>query len=164
MKKTILLISMSVMGYCMSAQSLSDKDKKFVNEATQAGMMEVKLGQIAEKSSNADVKMLGQHMVMDHTKAGDELKGLASKKGMTVATSLNKDMQMHYDEMSKKTGADFDKAYADMMVKDHKKVIEMFKTEAASGDDADLKAWAKSTLPTLEHHLKMSEDTKEKVK
>ena len=164
MKKTFLLIGMAVISYCMTAQNLSDKDKKFVNEAAQAGMLEVKLGQIAEKSANSDVKMLGQHMVMDHTKANDELKSLASKKGMTVPASLNKDMQMHYDEMSKKTGSDLDKAYADMMVKDHKKVVDLFKTEAESGDDADLKAWANSTLPTLEHHLKMSEDTKEKVK
>jgi len=38
-----------------------------------------------------------------------------------------------------------------------------FKREASSGKDADLKAWAARTLPTLEEHLKMAKDAAMKV-
>jgi putative membrane protein len=44
-----------------------------------------------------------------------------------------------------------------MMVKDHKKDIDLFEREANNGEDADLKSWASGKLPTLKHHLEMAE-------
>jgi putative membrane protein len=60
-------------------------------------------------------------------------------------------------ELKQKSGADFDRAYSKAMVKDHKEAVALFKSEAASGKNADLKAFAQTTLPTLESHLKMAE-------
>lgn len=162
MKKLILSIGILVQAYSLSAQSSADST--FAKEAAQAGMLEVKLGELAaSKASSEQVKMLGHHMVTDHTKAGNELKALASKKKMNLPQSLSKEGQASYDKLSKKTGADFDKAYSEMMVKDHEKVIAKFKTESASGKDSDLKSWATKTLPTLEHHLDMAKETHKAV-
>ena len=46
---------------------------------------------------------------------------------------------------------------------DHQHDVMAFKREASSGKDADLKAWAARTLPTLEEHLKMAKDAAMKV-
>ena len=128
-------------------------------------MLEVKLGELAlKKAKSEDVKMLGQHMVTDHTKANKELMALASKKAIKLPTTLSSEGQMSYDALSKKMGSDFDKAYAMQMVKDHEKVVAKFKMESGSGEDSDLKSWATKTLPTLEHHLMMSQETDNKVK
>ena len=35
-------------------------------------------------ATTADVRMHAKHMPTDHMKLGDEMKGLASKKGLTV--------------------------------------------------------------------------------
>jgi putative membrane protein len=163
MKKIILSVMvMTAIG--MSAQTVSKKDEAFVKDAAHAGLLEVKLGELAvSRASSADVKELGQHMVTDHTKANNELKALASKKSIPVPGDLDKEGQMHYDELSKKSGADFDKAYSALMVKDHKKVIAKFKEESSSGNDKYLAAWASATLPTLQHHLMMSEETDSKI-
>jgi putative membrane protein len=40
-----------------------------------------------------------------------------------------------------------------MMLKDHKKVVDMFKKEGNDAKDPDLKTWVMSTLPTLQMHL-----------
>ena len=61
-------------------------------------------------------------------------------------------MQSTYDDMAEKTGKEFDKDYVDLMVKDHKKVIDMFKEEAQDGKNADIKAWASNAVSTLEMH------------
>ena len=53
-------------------------------------------------------------------------------------------------------GAAFDREYARMMVKDHEEDVALFRKEAQSGKDADLKAYAQKTLPTLEEHLQMA--------
>lgn len=135
------------------SESMED-DAEFAVEAANGGMMEVKMGELAQMNgSSADVKEFGKMMVDDHSKANEELKSLAAQKNIMLPTTLGNDMQEKYDEMSKKTGKEFDEAYVDMMVKDHKKDVDAFKEEANDGNNADLKAFASKTLPTLEMHL-----------
>jgi putative membrane protein len=135
------------------SNSMED-DAEFAVEAANGGMMEVKMGELAQMNgSSADVKEFGKMIVDDHGQANEELKSLAAKKNIMLPTTLGNDMQQKYDEMAKKTGKEFDKEYVDMMVKDHKKDIDAFKEEANEGKDADMKAFAAKTLPTLEMHM-----------
>jgi putative membrane protein len=61
-------------------------------------------------------------------------------------------------------GASFDRSYASSMgVSAHEETIALFRKEAQQGKDPDVKAFATKTLPTLEHHLKMSKDLKAKT-
>ncbi|REC50223.1 DUF4142 domain-containing protein [Chryseobacterium pennipullorum] len=144
---------------------LSDQDKKFADAAARGGMMEVMMGKLAETNASGQaVKSLGAMMVTDHTKANDELKAWASAIGYTLPNSLDAEKQKMYDDLKAKKGVDFDKKYTDLMVTDHKKDIAEFKKEASDGKEASLKSFASKTLPTLEHHLKESEKTKNGVK
>lgn len=148
-----------------ATNTLSAQDKSFADAAAKGGMMEVMLGQLAAtNASNATVKSLGAMMVKDHGKANDELKKWASASGYTLPTSLDADKQKKYDDLKAKKGADFDRAYADLMVADHKEDIAAFKKQASEGSEASLKSFASSTLPTLEHHLMESEKAKSAVK
>jgi putative membrane protein len=164
--KTILLtvaVSFGILSFRSTA--VSEKDQEFAMFAAQSGMLEVKLGNLAQqKGVSSSVKTLGTHMVTDHTKANEELKGLASKKGITLPTSLDAKHQEKYDKLAMKSGAEFDKAYTKCMVKDHKKVVAKFDAEADKGDDSEMKAWAAKTKPTLEHHLHMSKEACETLK
>jgi putative membrane protein len=145
-------------------EGMDKSDKKFIDEAAQGGMAEVKLGQLAaEKASSEDVKKFGQMMVDDHTKANEELKSLAQKKMVDLPTDIGKH-QKTYDKLSKLSGSDFDKAYMDAMVKDHKEDVSEFEKQAARGQDSELKAWAAKTLPTLQMHLSHAEDLHKAMK
>jgi putative membrane protein len=142
-----------------STSKLSASDKKFVMEAATGGMEEVQLGQLAaQKATDPDVKNFGQKMVDDHSKANDQLKQVASQKGVTVPSSLPASKQKDVDKLSKLSGAAFDKAYVSMMVKDHKKDVSDFQKESKSAKDSDVKGFASNTLPTLQDHLKMIQD------
>ena len=138
---------------------------EFAVSAADAGMMEVQLATLAlSKASSSKAKEFAQTMLDDHTKANAELKALAQKKNITLPTTLSEKHQKKYNEMSEKTGSDFDKEYCDLMVKDHKDVVDMFKKAKDDAKDPELKAWASEKLPTLEHHLTMAEKMKESVK
>ena len=50
-----------------------------------------------------------------------------------------------------------DKAYMDMMVKDHEKDLAEFKEEASSGSDPDVKKFADDTAKIVQEHLDASE-------
>ncbi len=142
------------------ASKLSSADKRFVSEAAQGGLAEVELGRLAtQKAQSADVKSFGQQMVDDHTKANDELKSLASGMGVTVPSDLDSADKAEMARLEKLSGDQFDKAYMQRMVKDHRKDIAEFKRESSSGRDAQVKEFASKTLPTLEQHLQHAEHT-----
>jgi putative membrane protein len=141
----------------MGASSHAD-DKTFMKKAAEGGLAEVQLGQLAQQNGQSqDVKDFGQRMVTDHTKANDQLKQIATEKGVTLPTDLNSKDKAEYNRMSKLQGDAFDKAYSKMMVSDHKKDVAEFKREANSGSDPDVKNFASQTLPTLQEHLQMAE-------
>jgi putative membrane protein len=140
-------------------------DQKFAEKAAIGGLAEVQLGNLAQQKAASDqVRQFGMRMVQDHTKANDELKQVASNKGLQLPTALDSKHQKVVDKLSKMTGADFDKAYMDDMVDDHKEDVSDFKKEANGGKDPDIKAFAAKTLPTLQDHLKMAQSTHDAVK
>jgi putative membrane protein len=142
-----------------------EDDTEFAVDVADASMLEVRLGELAQTNgASAKVKELGKMMVTDHSKANEELKSLATQKNISLPGTLSEKSQKEYDDLAEKRGEDFDKAYADAMVDGHKKVISKFQKEADDGKDPELKSWASGKLPTLQHHLTMSEETKDAVK
>lgn len=137
----------------------------FMTEAAQGGMAEVELGRLAQtKAQNAEVKSFGQKMVQDHSNANTELKALAAKKNVTLPTDVGATHKTTMDKLSKLSGAEFDKEYVAAMVEDHEKDVKAFQTQADSATDADVKAFATKTLPTLKMHLEMIKGIQAKMK
>ncbi|MCX8530836.1 DUF4142 domain-containing protein [Chryseobacterium luquanense] len=157
--------SAAVSSTLTDAQALSNQDKTFVDAAAKGGMMEVMMGELAAtNASNTSVKSLGQTIAKDHKMANDELKKWAATVNYSLSSSMDASQQKMHDDLKAKKGADFDKAYVDMMVNDHKKDIAVFKKQSTDGADKNLKAFAIKTLPTLENHLKESEKVKAAMK
>jgi putative membrane protein len=130
------------------------EDADFAVEAGNGGMEEVEMGKLAQ-SNAADqrVKDFGAMMVKDHSAAGDKLKALAQQKNIMLPAALGDKQQKMVADLQKKQGKDFDKAYMDMMLDDHKKDIKEFTKASTDCKDPDLKQFAAATLPTLQKHL-----------
>ncbi len=129
-------------------------DAKFVTTAANDGMAEVNAGKLAQqKTSDARIKSFAAMMVADHTKAGDELAAIAKTKNITLPAAPNADAQKMADDLAKKSGKDFDRAYVSMMVDGHNGAVKLFTDASNNCKDPDLKAFATKTLPTLKMHL-----------
>jgi putative membrane protein len=151
--------SSTAMNSNSTSASVSASDKKFVREAAEGGMAEVELGKLAtERASSEEVKKFGQRMVDDHSKAGDQLKEIASSKGIQVPDKLSAKDKMTKDRLSRLSGEQFDRAYMSDMVKDHTQDVADFKLESSSGTDPDVKNFAVTTLPTLQDHLRQAKE------
>ena len=146
----------------MSASTMTSKsDSKFAMEAAGGGMAEVKLGELAqEKGSSQFVKDFGKKMVDDHSKANDDLKSIAAKNNITLPSDMPPKHQALYDQLSKLSGDEFDKAYLAAMLKDHKKDVAAFQKESTNGKNPDLKEFASKTLPVIQGHLQMLQSQK----
>jgi putative membrane protein len=137
------------------AGAVAQADKSFVMKAAQGGMAEVELGNLAKEKAQSDqVKQFAQRMVDDHGKANKELKSIAQQKGITLPTSLPAKEQKTKDKLSSLSGEQFDHAYMQHMLMDHKKDVAEFKKASTTCKDNDIKEFAGKTLPTLQDHLK----------
>ncbi|WP_294822245.1 DUF4142 domain-containing protein [uncultured Flavobacterium sp.] len=142
-----------------------EEDSDYLVLAAEVDMKEIELGKLAQqKSTNADVQALGKMMVDQHTKASADTKALAAKKNITLPTTLTDSGQEAYKDLNDKTGHDFDKAYADMMVDGHEKTIEKMERASEKATDADIRMWAANMLPSLRTHLEHAKMAKEKIK
>jgi putative membrane protein len=136
----------------------SASDQAFMKQAAQGNEAEVALGQLAQqKAESPDVKAFGERMINDHTKANDNLREVASQAGVTLPTKPNAKDTAEKARLEKMSGAQFDKAYMNYMVAEHKKDVAEFQKEATHASDPAVKNFAQTTLPTLQSHLQEAE-------
>ena len=99
-----------------AANSRIESDIEFAVEAADGGMLEVKLGEIAQTNASAqNVKEFGKMMIADHTKACDELKARARAQNITLPSGLSNKSQHEFDKLAKKSGQESGKEYIDLM-------------------------------------------------
>src|SRR5438132_2799533 len=128
-------------------------------KAALGGMAEVNLGNLAaSRAASAEVKTFGNRMVTDHSKANDELNQLVTIKGLAMPTDPGVENLKIADNLSKKSGRDFDKSYMKVMVDDHEKDVKEFDKASREAKDSEIKSWASKLLPTLQEHLRMAKD------
>ena len=153
--------NMSGMNHNSNMKMKMSSDAKFMTMAAQGGMAEVAAGRYAVEHASSDaVKQYAQKMVDDHTANNAELMQLAASKGVTLPTAPDAKHQMMLDKMMKMSGAQFDMEYVkNSGVKDHKAMEKLMMSESNGGKDADAKAFAAKTLPTVQMHLSMARDT-----
>lgn len=130
-------------------------DVEFMNKAAQAGQMEIDASKLAEtKAASGTVKRFAGQMLQDHRAAAEDLKRLASAKGVQLPATPSHDDQKKLEAMGALQGTSFDKQYANEVgVKAHNDAVALFRKAASDARDNDVRDFAKKTLPTLEHHL-----------
>jgi len=145
-----------------NAEKISRADSKFLKEASEANQSEIKLGELAkERASSEEVKDFAEHMINDHRESQEQVTRLAEEKNVELP---KKDMEDHtYRKLSKLSGAKFDDAYMDAMVKDHKKDVSEFEKACKKVQDQDVQSFANKTLPKLEEHLQKAKKLEERA-
>jgi len=140
--------------------ALEGQDMKFLREMAQGNLAEVQAGKMAaSKASSSEVKKFAQHMVDDHSKALSENRALAKSKGVQLPSAPAKKHQDAAKKLEQASGAEFDKAFMQQMVKDHEEALKLHQSAAKSAKDKELKAAAEKAVPVIEKHLEMAKST-----
>jgi putative membrane protein len=131
MTRYALIALAALIGSSASAAAANRLDQKFIDNAIQGTLAEIRMGQLAQqKGQSEDVKSYGQILVADHTATNDQAEKVADQIGVTPPTEPSAKQNAMYDKMSKLTGAEFDRTFARAMVADHKKDIAEYKRES----------------------------------
>ncbi|MBA4147853.1 MAG: DUF4142 domain-containing protein [Verrucomicrobia bacterium] len=133
-------------------------EKKFVKNAVQGNVAEVKKGQLAaQKGQSSSVKQFGDKLAKDHQEANDKLIKIAKKKGITVSEELKGKHLATLEHLGNLSGEEFDKAFIKHAIEDHKKDIREYEKQAREGEDPAIRSFASEMVPTLREHLRIAE-------
>jgi len=144
---------------------LSQEGREFLDDATQGGLLEVKLGQfVVKRGASDEVKRFAQRMIDDHGKVNQRLADVAHQEGLSAPQELDKKHQEKLDKLSQYAGNKLDEEYMSDMVADHKDDVKAFEKEAKDGKDPALRQLAAATLPTLEEHLNLAKQVNDHLK
>jgi len=134
-------------------------DNDFLVKAATANNAEIEVGKLAERrASSNEVKDYANMLVKDHKTANDKLGGLIKTRKVGVVAGFEKETRDEINRLSNLNGKDFDRAFLDHMIQDHKKAISIFENQAKNGKEEDIRAYAKEMLPDLQKHLKKAEE------
>lgn len=148
----------------MPPGELSHHDMNFIKEAAIGGLTEVELGRLAESNAqSSEVKQFGARMVQDHSAANQQLIAIATRKGVTPPTQLDEHHTRMRDRLARLRGAEFDRAYMQMMVNDHDQDTKAFRHEAQTGIDHDIRQFARTTLSVIEQHDRIAHQVDESL-
>jgi putative membrane protein len=152
--RAALAFFLSPPGFASGAAAVPQGDRAFMAMAARSANAEIDMGQLAmRKATLEEVRNLGARIVADHTRMADELRQLASPKGVRLPPGVTPAAAVELARLRDRNGARFDVAYTNQMVKAHEKDLRAFRKEAKSGKDADIARFAADALPVLRDHL-----------
>ncbi len=130
----------------------------FAVKAVNGNLMEIEMGKYASThASDQSVKQFAQTAVKIHSGFDKELKSLSMSKNISLPDSTGNRNLDKIEDIMKKTGKDFDKAYMNRVVSDHKNDVSLFENAASDLKDSAFKAFASNTLATIKKHLSDAE-------
>ena len=137
----------------------------FLIEAAAGGLAEVETGKTAQaKASHTDVKRFASMMVNDHTGANAQIASLADARKIELPVVPTEEKRKKATELGQQPAKKFDKAYMDMMVKDHETTIGLFERGRSKIKDQEINTFIDNTLPKLQMHLDSAKAIQQKVK
>jgi len=135
---------------------ISNNDLNFMKDAHSANLFEISSSnQAVAKSTDQQIKSFAQHMIDDHNRADNQLTTLAARKGAGSLGPISQDKADQLAQLDKLNGSDFDREYLRLQRAAHEETISKFQAATTSVQDADIREFASSTLPTLRDHLNM---------
>lgn len=145
---------------------LPGADTQFLAKAIVSGRGEVELSQLAtSRAASPEVKQFAEHMVKDHTAMNAKLMAEAQRHKIkaegtygTPPLQPSRQAQMTKEQLEKLSGAEFDKAFIQRLIRDHEMDIAQFQEEAKNGKDTATRDLADSALPTLQEHLRQARE------
>lgn len=137
------------------SSSLSESDRQFITDAASSDLFEIQSSQWALQQQSADPELgrIAQMMVEDHTKASQDLRSIAQRKGITVPQRMSENHQQMYDRLRSASGNQVATQYRQMQLQAHQEGVALFQRASQNLTDPELRQFAQRTLPVLREHL-----------
>jgi len=142
-----------------TSSTLCGLDVVYLQTSIQGDRYEIAAGTLAlQKTKNPQVTELAKTLVKDHSKSLQDAIDLAKKLGIDVPTEPTPTQQWQIEELREYSGAAFDHDFSELDVLDHQQDISDAQNEVKMGCNEDVRSDAAKEIPTLQYHLKLSQE------
>ncbi|HEY2734568.1 MAG TPA: DUF4142 domain-containing protein [Polyangiales bacterium] len=150
------------------ASQLTDPQIAAITDAANKG--EIEQAKLAvRKAKDPQVKQYAQMMIDQHGAEQKKEQQLATTLSLQpettqMSTQLQTDSQSAISSLSSQSGADFDKAYIDLQVKEHKDVLDAIDNKLIpNAKNAQLKQALTDFRPKVQGHLQKAQEIQQKL-
>jgi putative membrane protein len=165
------IAAVSLLGGTAFAQGAKPTDPQIAHIAYTAGVIDITAAkQALKKSKNKEVKTFAEDMVRDHEAVNKKALALVKKLTVTpedndTSKTLSKNASDKLAELSKLSGAEFDKAYVANEVAYHKTVNGALETQLIpSASNPELKGLLQTGLKIFQGHQQHAEHVATELK
>jgi putative membrane protein len=138
----------------LAAGTASQQDSTWLVAAHQSNLAEIAAGQDAQQNAtNDDVKMLGEHLVSDHTTLDRSVTTLAQKYDVSLPDAPNAEQQAALAQVKQKSGEAYDAAWVSSQLTGHLKTKAATEKELSAGEAEDVQAAARTATPVVQRHI-----------
>lgn len=132
-------------------------DRIFIRQAIDDNLGEIDLAKLAmEKTSNANVRLFAERMIADHNKMNNQMEAIAHHLQVEVPTQPGGNARKIHKKLKALTGPQFDRGYADEMIKLHKDVLIAYQRQLASTQNPQLRDAVAQGAQIIQQHLLMA--------
>jgi putative membrane protein len=141
------------------AQSTNPNLASLLNKASRINHEEENMAsELKNKAGdNQALATLATTINEDHKANESAVKSLANQKNINL--NSNQQNRTAQNELSNLKGAQFNRKFLTMEIRDHQKALAMFRqAKSQFSNDPDVRVYIDQTIPVLEAHLKMAEN------
>jgi putative membrane protein len=147
-----------------ASQAALAADVPFISTVIAADSAEMRMARLAqERTSDAQVRTFAQRMLSEHGEMDREWRALGTRSGQQVFLEVNPRQQQQVARLEALRGAEFDRAYASVMVQNHQENLNTFQNKGRSAQSAEVRQLVNRGLPALQEHLRLAKDLSNNV-
>lgn len=134
-------------------------DPQIVAQISAANGLEIAAGQLAgPKAQHGDVQAFARDMVTEHQAMQGQVDSLVTRANITPQpaapdTLAEKAEAARQQLDGQAAGADFDRMYMDMQVRDHEATLNLLNAARGAAQHADLRTLIDGAIPKVTQHL-----------
>jgi putative membrane protein len=138
-----------------SGDDMADADREFVRDIAAAHVMEIRLGQLAQKKGRTRaVKEFGERLVTDYTRLQKRWTSMASRAGFKPGMGMGDNRREKVDRVEKLSGKAFDRAFIETVIETHQANVNYLQKEGRAADAGTVRRHAADDLPIWQQHLR----------
>lgn len=155
--------------YALENQAVSTKDAQIITQLEMLNKSEIMLSLKAiQNAQDHRVQEFARMMKHDHSKNLFDTKNLAKNLNIRSENSekiveMQKQLQNNMQQLKSLKGSQFDKAYMDLMVKEHVKAIEEIDNLLENVNNEQIKDHLKVTKEHIAKHLEQAQIIKNEL-
>ncbi len=132
--------------------------REFLDWAWNLDDFEVETGRAVEsKVKDFDMREFALAMTRDHARLSDELTAIAGRQDLELPKALDVERQQKLQTLLSASGQGLEAEYRNQQIDAHRNAVRLFESYADKGDNAQLKQWARRSLPMLQDHLALAQ-------